>query len=232
MRSPTCRLIRRLKGDRVGLIVFTGEAFLQSPMTLDYSALRLFLDIADTGQMPSSSTNFRSALETAQRAFSEGTEENSQNNNAAKVLLIISDGENHGSEYEAAAEELIDQGVNIYTLGIGTTEGGRIPVYDEETGDRIGLKRDEAGQVVTTQLQPGLLREIAQLGNGQYYEIRDGSEDISPFLGHIDELQQGELASQEYADYKNRYQTLAAIGLGSILLAGLIPVYRRKKRKA
>lgn len=227
------RLIRRLKGDRVGLIVFTGEAFLQSPMTLDYSALRLFLDIVDTEQMPSSSTNFRSALETAQRAFETGEENGngSAPDDASKVLLVISDGEDQGSDYQTAAESLVDQGVSIYTLGIGTTDGGRIPLYDEESGDLIGYKRDQAGQVVTTRLEPDVLREIAQIGQGRYYEIRSGSGNIDPFLGRIDDLQKGELASQEYADFKNRYQLLAAIGLGAVFISALVPVYRRRSSK-
>ncbi|MGB0347874.1 MAG: VWA domain-containing protein, partial [Balneolaceae bacterium] len=102
------RLIDRLKGDRVGLVVFTGEAYLQSPMTLDYSALLLFLEIVDTDQMPSSATDFKAAMETSLAAF-ESLEETATE--AAKVLLIISDGEDHGQSYSEALENLIDSNV-------------------------------------------------------------------------------------------------------------------------
>src|SRR5690606_31326283 len=108
------RLIERLDGDRVGLVVFTGEAYLQSPMTLDYSALRLFLEIADTDQMPSSATNFNAAMETALQAF-EALEDNISV--AAKVLLIISDGEDHSQSYNEALKKLINNSISVYTLG-------------------------------------------------------------------------------------------------------------------
>jgi Ca-activated chloride channel family protein len=125
------RLIERLDGDRVGLIVFTGEAFLQSPMTLDYSALRLFLDIVSTDQMPSSATDFAAALDIASQAFStldsENTEQNNAASSAARVLLIISDGEDHEQEFSDPLKKLASERVSIYTLGIGTTAGTTIP---------------------------------------------------------------------------------------------------------
>ena len=144
------RLIERLNGDRVGLIVFTGEAFLQSPMTLDYSALRLFLDIVDTDQMPSSATDFASALEVATQAFNtldSEEKENSTATNASRVLLLISDGEDHEQEYEDVLKILTDAQVSIYTLGIGTSAGTAIPLYEKATGEFMGYKRDRQGKV-------------------------------------------------------------------------------------
>ena len=161
------RLIQRLKGDRVGLVVFTGEAYLQSPMTLDYSALKLFLEIVDTDQMPSSATDFKAAMETALDAFKSLEESNTE---AAKVLLIISDGEDHGQSYEESLLALIDHNVSVYTLGIGSSEGTTIPLYEESTGQLIGYKRDRDGKVVTTSLMRDVLRNIANEGNGAYYE--------------------------------------------------------------
>ncbi|GAA5520283.1 hypothetical protein Asal01_00214 [Fodinibius salicampi] len=218
------RLIEKLEGDRVGLIVFTGEAYLQSPMTLDYSALRMFLNIAETNQMPSSSTDFSAAMETAAEAFSDGEESESENQ-ASKVLLIISDGENHGDSYDASLQALREENVSIYTLGLGTEAGTNIPLYDE-SGSLIGYKRNSEGQVITTQLQTDVLQDIANEGNGEYYEIRSGSSGIDAFLGRLDELQQGEFASQEYADYKNQYQWLTGIGLAFLLLGMIFPYYK------
>ncbi|TYP95612.1 Ca-activated chloride channel family protein [Fodinibius salinus] len=217
------RLIERLDGDRVGLVVFTGEAYLQAPMTLDYSALRLFLNIAETKQMPSSSTDFSAAMETASEAF--GSIKEDKGGNAAKVMLIISDGENHGESYSSALQQLRDQNVSIYTLGIGTSSGSRIPLYGD-SGSLMGYKRNEDGEVVTTKLQPDVLRSIAEEGNGEYYEIRSGGSGIDSFLGRLDELQQGEFASQEYADYKNQYQWLAAIGLLFMLFGMVFPKFK------
>lgn len=218
------RLIERLKGDRVGLVVFTGEAFLQSPMTLDYSALKLFLEIADTDQMPSSATDFKSALETAKTAF-EALDENETN--AAKVLLIISDGEDHGQSYSEALSELTSGNISVYTLGVGTEEGSTIPLYAED-GRLVGYKRDNAGKVVTTRLQSSELRSIASEGNGSYYSIQRGNEGIDAFLGRVDELEKGEFSSQEYADFKNRYQWMAAIGLLLLVTSVLIPNYKKQ----
>ena len=226
------RLIERLDGDRVGLIVFTGEAFLQSPMTLDYSALRLFLEIVSTDQMPSSATDFASALEVAEQAFSaldSEEQENSSASTAARVLLIISDGEDHEQEYEDTLTSLTDSQVSIYTLGIGTTAGTTIPLYEEGTGALVGYKRDRQGQVVTTALQREALQKIASQGGGSYYQIDRGNSGIDAFLARVDELEQGEFSSQEYADFKDQYQWLAGVGLLLFLLAWMIPGFSKKQ---
>ncbi|MGD8426476.1 MAG: VWA domain-containing protein [Balneolaceae bacterium] len=223
------RLIDRLKGDRVGLVVFSGEAYLQSPMTLDYSALNMFLNIAETNQMPSSSTDFSAAMKTAAKAF-KSIDEEDQKKKAAKVLLIISDGENHGGDYEEALDQLKKENASVYTLGIGTQSGGAIPLYDN-SGTLKGYKRDENGAVVTTQLQSQTLRSIADEGGGKYYEIRSGGAGIDAFLGRLDELQKGEFASQEYADFKNQYQWLTGIGLLFILLGILFPDFSLRGKK-
>ena len=220
------RLIERLRGDRVGLVVFTGEAYLQSPMTLDYSALRLFLDIADTEQMPSSATDFKSAMETAMDAF-EALEDNGTD--AAKVLLIISDGEDHGQSYDEALEALISDNILVYTLGVGTVEGTTIPIYEEGTDRLIGYKRDNSGRVVTTTLQSQTLRSIAGKGNGEYYSIERGNDGIDPFLARMDDLEKGEFASQEYADYKNQYQWMGVLALLCFVVSVLIPSYAPHK---
>ncbi len=217
------RLIERLRGDRVGLIVFTGESYLQSPMTMDYSALRLFLDIADTEQMPSSATAFKPALETALEAF-QSLEENGTE--ASKVLLIISDGEDHGENYEDALRSLTNENILVYTVGVGTTEGTTIPLYEEGTGDLIGYKRDNQGQVVTTKLESQILRNIAREGKGEYYSIERGNDGIDAFLARMDELEKGEFASQEYADYKNQYQWMGALALLLLLTSVILPSAR------
>ncbi len=221
------RLIERLKGDRVGLIVFTGEAYLQSPMTLDYSALKLFLDIADTDQMPSSATDFKSAMQTALTAF-ESLDENENASEAAKVLLIISDGEDHGQSYSEALKALTDKNIYVYTLGIGTEQGTTIPLYEKNTGTLIGYKRDNTGKVVTTALQSNVLREISSKANGTYYSIERGNDGIDAFLARVDELEKGEFSSQEYADYKNQYQWMGGLALLCFAFAFLVPTYRKK----
>jgi Ca-activated chloride channel family protein len=211
------RLINRLEGDRVGLMVFTGEAFVQSPLTLDYSALRLYLDIVKTEQMPSFTSNFQAAMVKAQETF-QSIEDNSD---AANVLLLIADGENQGYDFREAAEELNESGVTIFTVGIGTSAGGRIPVY--ENGSLRGYHRDSAGNEVMSSLSSQNMRDIASLGGGNYYEISRGSDTIEPFLSRLAELERGEFSSQEYANYKNRYQLMTIIGLVFLFLSLFFP---------
>jgi len=211
------RLINRLEGDRVGLMVFTGQAFVQSPLTLDYSALRLYLDIVKTEQMPSFTSNFQAALAKAQETF-ESIEDN---NDAANVLLLIGDGENHGPDFTEATEALTESGVTIFTVGIGTIAGGQIPIY--ENGTLRGYHRDSQGNEVTSSLSSQNMREIANIGGGNYYEISRGSDTIEPFLSRLSELERGEFSSQEYANYKNRYQLMTAIGLIFLLLSLFFP---------
>jgi len=218
------RMIERSQGDRIGLLVFTGEAFVQSPVTQDHSALRMFLDIAETHQMPSGTTNFRAAFEKAKETF-DGLEER---RDAARVVLMISDGEDHGPSYNNALNALTRDGVLVFTVGIGTREGGRIPLYERGTNELIGYHRDRQGHEVVTQLEPETLREIAAAGSGNYYEINTSTSGIDQFLVRMDELQRGEFAIQEYADYVNRYQILLLMGLGLFIAGMIMPEHRKR----
>lgn len=219
------RVIDRSVGDRVGLLVFTGEAFVQSPMTQDHSALRMFLDIAETHQMPTSTTNFRAAFEKARETF-DGLEER---RDAARVVLVISDGEDQGSPYSNALNSLTSDGIHIFTVGIGTSEGGRIPLYERRTNELIGYHRDRQGREVISHLESETLREIAAEGNGQYYEINSSTAGIDSFLARLDDLQRGEFSTQEYADYVNRYQLMVLTGLVLFVIGLIVPEYRREE---
>lgn len=218
------RVIDRSVGDRIGLLVFTGEAFVQSPMTQDHSALRMFLDIAETHQMPTSTTNFRAAFNKARETF-DGLEER---RDAARVVLVISDGEDQGPPYGSALSSLTDDGIHVFTVGIGTISGGRIPLYERRTNELIGYHRDRQGREIISRLEPETLREIAAEGNGQYYEINSSTAGIDPFLARLDDLQRGEFSTQEYADYVNRYQLLLLTGLVFFVIGLVVPEYRRE----
>lgn len=217
------RMVDQLKGDRVGLLVFTGEAYLQSPMTLDYSALRLFLNIAESDQMPSTTTNFETAMETAREAFESLEEERS---GATRVLLIVSDGENQGESFEQALNALKKENVTIFTIGIGTRSGGTIPIYGKNS-ELKGYKRDDQGKIVTTKLEHQTLQDIAEEGGGAYFEITRGSDGFDGFLQKLEQLEKGEFASQEYADFKNQYQLLLGISLAFFILYLIMPIYKK-----
>jgi Ca-activated chloride channel homolog len=218
------RLVNRLRGDRIGLLVFTDEAFNQAPLTTDYSAMRLFLDIANTEQMPNSGTNFTAALNRAAEAF----ESMERHQGAANVLLLVADGEHHGPPFTDSLKRLTDAGIVVFTVGIGTREGGLIPITDD-AGRVLSYHRDREGNTVTSALDPGTLQEIAADGGGQYFEISTGSDTIEPFFARLDELERGEFSSQEYADYENRYQLLLLAGMGFFILALFFPDSIQKK---
>lgn len=218
------RLVDRLKGDRIGLISFTGEALLQVPLTNDYTAFKLFLNIANSDLMPSTSTDFSAAMRAAAEAYAAAGQPTS---NAARVLLIVSDGEDHGPDFKEALDALIKQNITVFTVGIGTPAGATIPIYDPNTGRLREYKRDAQGSLVTTSLQPGRLEAIARQGMGAYFEILRPSDGLDPFLGRIESLDKQEFASQEFADYENRYQwpLLAAVLLFAV--AAVLPTHRR-----
>lgn len=218
------RLINRLQGDRVGLIVFTDEAFVQVPFTTDYSAFRMLLGITNTEQMPSSGTNFDAAMRTAVESF-ESIEAQSE---AANVLLFIADGENHGPDFQSQLNALTSRGVVIFTVGIGTYEGGPIPIFNDD-GSLRAYHRDRSGNVVTTRLGSETMRRIAAAGGGQYYEIRSGSDTIEPFFSRLDELERGEFSTQEFADYKNQYQVLLLGGFLFLIISLFFPDHLNKK---
>ncbi len=218
------RLINRLQGDRIGLLVFTDEAFVQVPLTADYSAFRMLLDISNTEQMPSSGTNFSAAMLEAKDAF-DSVED--QNNNAANVLLFVADGENHSGNFSSAMEELQAENITVFSVGVGTSSGGPVPVFNEN-GEMTGYHRDDSGETITSRLGSDTMRQIAGEGGGEYYEISSGSDNIEAFFSRLDELERGEFSSQEFADYKDQYQMLLIPGLILFLAALFFPRFKPK----
>jgi len=216
-------MVNRLKGDRVGLLLFTESAFVQCPLTTDYSALNMYLDLASTEQLPATGTDFTEVLKEAQQVFQNSGE---QNDRAARVLLVFSDGEDHSPGFESALENLINDGVFVYTIGVGTSQGATIPIYDDRTGSVKEYHRDSSGRIVNTRLEPENLREMAQKGRGNYYEIQSSSDRIDGFLSKIEELERRDFAVEMFSDFKNRYQIPVAAGLFLIMISLMIPGYK------
>ena len=152
-------LVARLGGDRIGLIIFAGQAFTQFPLTTDYSAASMFLDIVDVDAVPVPGTDIGSSIERAVESFDfEET--------TTKVLVIITDGENTEGDVFDAAEEAAKKGVLIYTIGLGSPTGSPIPVYNA-TGQQVDFKRDRAGAVVISKLDDASLEKLASIGGGK-----------------------------------------------------------------
>ncbi len=222
------RMLRYLENDRIGLIVFTGHAMLHCPLTTDYSAFRMFLDIAEPDIMPSTTTDFQPLFREAVSAF-ESSER--VQGNPARVLIIFSDGEDHFDRYSEPLQRLVNMGVYIFTVGIGTEEGGRIPIVDPQTGAFRDFHRDRQGRVVTARLQPDRLQEMAELTGGQYFQISRTAHSIEGFIRQLDRLDRSTFATEEITRYQNRYYIPAFFSLLCFLAALFIPGYKQEETR-
>ena len=222
------RMLRYLENDRIGLIVFTGHAMLHCPLTTDYSAFRMFLDIAEPDIMPSTTTDFQPLFREAVSAF-ESSER--VQGNPARVLIIFSDGEDHFDRYSEPLQRLVNMGVYVFMVGIGTEEGGRIPIVDPETGAFLDFHRDRQGRVVTTRLQPDRLQEMAELTGGQYFQISRTAHSIEGFIRQLDRLDRSTFATEEITRYQNRYYIPAFFSLLCFLAALFIPGYKPEETR-
>ena len=226
------RMLRYLDNDRIGLLVYTGHAMLHCPLTTDYEAFRMFLDIAEPAIMPSTTTDFQPLFREAVSAFESSDR---ASGNPARVLIIFSDGEDHFDRYQEPFQQLLNKGVYIFTVGIGTEEGGRIPITDPNTGAFRDFHRDRHDRVVTTRLVPETLQEMADLSGGQYFQISRTAHNIEGFIRQLDRLDRSTFATEEITRYQNRYYIPAIFSLLCFLGVLLIPGYRpdepRKQNK-
>ena len=214
------RLIERLDGDRIGLVAFAGEAFVQSPLTLDYAAAALFLNAMEPDLVPVPGTDLGQAIEVALDGFGEPGERNRQ-------LVVITDGEDHEGAIDAAVERAADEGVRVYTVGLGSTEGVPIPSFDE-SGAPNGFLRDDEGSVVTTRLDGVTLQRVADRTGGAYYHAAAGSG--AAFDRLVEELtggEGGEIESREVTRYEEQYQIF--LGLALLLLAAEALISERRR---
>ncbi|MEX0747362.1 MAG: VWA domain-containing protein [Rhodothermales bacterium] len=215
------KLLGELRGDRVALIIFAGDAFIQCPLTTDYSALRLFLDVADPTMIPTPGTDFNAALRMAMQAF-ESTDEVTQTL-GTRALLFVSDGENHVADLADLVETARGEGIVIYAAGVGETSGAPIPLY--HSGRRIGYKKDSEGNIVHSRLGEDVLRGLAS--EGAYFRIARTSSSLSEITSSLERLQKQEFAREEYEEYEERYQWPLAAALILLLLERFVSDRRR-----
>ena len=218
-RFAVADLIGRLEGDRVGLIAFAGEAFVQSPLTSDYGAATLFLNAMDPDMISVQGTNLGQAVGVALDAFAETESRH-------RVLVVITDGEDHEGEVEEAVGRAVEAGVRIYTVGIGSTEGVPIPELDE-AGRARGFRRDEDGTVVTTRLDEAVLQTMAERTGGLYYRASPAGDELEALADEVTGGEGQEFEAEQVTLFDEQYQLF--LGLALALLAGevLIPDRRR-----
>ena len=210
------RLVEKLKGERIGTIIFAGNAYLQMPLTTDYAAAMMFIKSANTKMAPTQGTAISEAIDLAERSFE-------QDNKHHKAIVIITDGENHEEEALQRAGEAKENGLLIYTVGVGTPEGDFIPTV---IGGRRDFKRDNTGNPVKTALNEQMLRDLAQAGTGSYFNLSEGDKIIASLQESIEQIEKRELEQRSFNEFESYFQYFIAAGLFLLLLEFLIS-YRK-----
>lgn len=214
-------LIDKLQGDRVGIIIFAGNAYKQLPLTTDYSAAKLFLSAVDTKIVPTQGTAIGEAIEMATLSFGE-----SEHN---KAIIVITDGENHEDDAIEAATYANELGIHVFTIGMGLPEGAPIPLYNNY-GVQTGFKKDKQNTTVITKLNEDMLRQIAAAGGGAYARANNASTGLKRIFDDINAIDKKEIETRQFTDYEDRFQIF--IGLAIFLLILELLVADRKTRWA
>jgi Ca-activated chloride channel family protein len=209
------RIVEAFTSDRIGVIIFSSEAFVQCPLTFDQNALNLFIETMSTNLVPSSGTDFGPPLKMALSKFENDEATSAQQN--SKVVVLISDGEDFGEETEDVARDVEDADIRLFTLGVGTQAGSPI-------NSQRGYKTDKEGKTVITKLNDEPLKKLAARAGGQYFELSDNQNDVPKLIHTINNIE-GELRDTRFVDVSaNRYYYFLALGLILLCLDVLINV--------
>jgi Ca-activated chloride channel family protein len=198
------RLLNNLHGDKVGIIIFAGDAFVQVPMTTDYRTAKMFLNSVSPDMMTNQGTSIGTAIRKAMSSFD-------LENGVNKAIIVMSDGEDFEGDAFIAAEEAVSNKIIVNTVGMGTTKGTVIPDY--KNGKRIGLKKDSEGNTVMTHLNEDMLIQVSQTGGGSYTQAKGTYVNLDGLLESIKNIDKTELDSNLYTDYEDQFQWFIGIGL-------------------
>jgi Ca-activated chloride channel family protein len=219
-KQAIIHLLGKLENDRVGLVIFAGKAYIQMPLTTDYSATRLFLSNINPGMIPVQGTAIGDAIETCVSAFG--------NTKQSKAIIVITDGENHEDNAIEAAQSAAGKGCRVYTIGIGLPEGAPIPVYSGNT--QIGYKKDASGITVITRINEPMLQDIAKAGKGIFVKANNSQSGVQEVFDQINKLEKAEYNEAFFSDYEDRFQIFILAAL--VLIFGEVLIANRKGRLA
>ena len=214
------KMIRSMNGDRIGLIIFSGSAHLYLPFTTDYDAANLFINSVDTDMIRTNGTSISDAIAISKESFYQ-----TDNN---KVLILISDGEDHEGEALALAKELKNNNIIIHCVGIGTREGSLIPVYDENS-NFLNYKKDMNDKLVTSSLNEKVLMQIARITGGNFYRIDNINSKINDLSKKINIMKKNTLNTHEYAQFIDRYQFFLILSIILFAIDFLTPTLNNRK---
>ena len=207
-KQAIAKMVDRLVNDKIGLIVFAGDAYIQIPITTDYVSAKLFLNTISTEIVPKQGTAIGSAIELGMKSFTQQEE-------TSKALIIITDGENHEDDAIEIAKAAVEKGVRVHTIGIGLPKGAPIPVYN---GGQKNYLKDNSGETVISKLDEDMLRKIAVAGEGVYIRSTDTRVGLDKLFDEINKMEKQEMEAKIYSDYDERFQYVFAICLFFLLL--------------
>ena len=198
-------IINQLASDRIGIIAYAGQAFPQLPITTDYGAAKMFLQNMNTDMLSSQGTAIDQAIELASTYYDDEEQTN-------RVLFIISDGEDHSEgKVTNAVEDATNEGIRIFTIGVGKTQGAPIPL--KRDGIVESLKKDNQGEVVISKLNEEVLQEIAEEGNGQYINGENTEEAVAIIKEQLNQMDKKEFEAKQFAEFKDQFQWFLGAGL-------------------
>lgn len=218
-KQAISKLVDQLVNDKIGLIVFAGDAYIQMPITTDYVSAKMFLSSINPDIVPIQGTAIGKAIELGTRSFTPLAE-------SSKALIVITDGENHEDDAVQAAQLATEKGVKVHTIGIGLPEGAPIPVYNPE-GQKV-YRKDRDGNIVVSKLNEKILQQIAAAGNGVYIRSTDSRIGLNTVFDEINKMEKQEMEVRIYSDYDERFQYI--FGLALILLLTDLFILERKNR--
>lgn len=222
-KNEVASLIDKLRGDRIGLVAFAGDAFVQCPLTFDYSAAKMLLDAMDTRSVPEPGTAVGRAIDAALSAFpGQGGRD--------KALVLLTDGEDHTGHPVEAAKKASEQGVRIYCIGVGSRRAAPIPIRDSR-GSLIEYKKDRSGEPVMTRLDEKTLQAIATITEGTYHFSTPGQIELDVVLRDIEKMEKTVFGSREYTESEERYQFFLLPGLAAIMLHAFLGERRKESRR-
>ena len=198
-KESIARLIDRLEGDRIGIVVFAGQAFVQLPITTDYAAAKMFLGTIDTDISPTQGTAIGAAIRLSVESFGNDLGRN-------KALIIITDGENHEDDAVKATQEAVEKGIMVSTIGMGSPNGSPIPIV--RNGIKLGFKKDGNGNTVITKLNEQALQEIATTGNGIYVHATNYETGLNLIIDQVNKLEKRSFETKQYRDYDDKFMWL------------------------
>ena len=222
------RLINNLEGDRVAIIVFAGTSHLYLPLTTDYEAAILFLNEIDTNMIPTQGTNLSAAINTAIDAFVDVKDK-------FKVMVLVSDGEDHQGESVELAKNASSMGMVINTVGVGSREGGLIPVKNlplneslsrsavSDKPNKNNFKRDKKGSLVTSLINEKILRDIAEAGQGLFFLFDNSQNSYLEILNTINNMEKKTISMHEFDEFEDRYQIFATIAIILLIVSFVFP---------